>query len=122
MITRSFNIEIERDPPGYWARVPELPGCFASGETLDELLQALTEAISLYVTVSDDEPGGDEDASADRILTRVTSLQLEVEPDLRPPEADSLSRPPDRRKRQSHRDDWPPRFRRDATEPTDEHQ
>lgn len=36
-----------------WAEVNELPGCFASGATLDELREALEEAISLYVT---DEP------------------------------------------------------------------
>ena len=33
-----------------WAEVNELPGCFASGETLDQLREALEEAISLYVT------------------------------------------------------------------------
>lgn len=32
----------------YWAEVPELPGCFASGGTLDELFESLREGISLY--------------------------------------------------------------------------
>jgi predicted RNase H-like HicB family nuclease len=32
----------------YWAEVPELPGCFASGENLDELFESLREGISLY--------------------------------------------------------------------------
>jgi len=32
----------------YWADVPELPGCFASGETLDELFSSLDEGIRLY--------------------------------------------------------------------------
>ena len=32
----------------YWAEVKELPGCFASGGTLDELNEALAEAVSLY--------------------------------------------------------------------------
>jgi len=58
----------------------------------------LHEAISLYA--GDKEP--------DRILTRVTSLRLEVEPDLRPHDADEKLREPRGRKRQAHRDDWPP--------------
>jgi hypothetical protein len=28
----------------FWARVSEWPGCFASGETLDEVMDALEEA------------------------------------------------------------------------------
>jgi predicted RNase H-like HicB family nuclease len=31
----------------YWAEVKDLPGCFASVETLDELFEALREGISL---------------------------------------------------------------------------
>jgi predicted RNase H-like HicB family nuclease len=38
----------------YWAEVPEHPGLFASGETMDELLEALAEAWTLY---TDAEPG-----------------------------------------------------------------
>lgn len=33
----------------YWADVPELPGCFASGDILDELLESLHEGITLYL-------------------------------------------------------------------------
>jgi predicted RNase H-like HicB family nuclease len=36
-----------------WAEVLELPGCFAAGADTKELRQALTEAISLYLS----EPG-----------------------------------------------------------------
>ncbi|MGE5283003.1 MAG: type II toxin-antitoxin system HicB family antitoxin [Chloroflexota bacterium] len=32
-----------------WADVPELPGCFASGDTLDELFDSLHEGIALYL-------------------------------------------------------------------------
>jgi predicted RNase H-like HicB family nuclease len=39
----------------YWAEVKELPGCFAAGETLDELFEALQEGISLCL---DEEPAG----------------------------------------------------------------
>lgn len=37
-----------------WAEVEELPGCFASGESISELLEAITEAVSLYLA----QPGG----------------------------------------------------------------
>ncbi len=33
----------------YWADVPELPGCFASGDTLDELFESLQEGVALYL-------------------------------------------------------------------------
>jgi predicted RNase H-like HicB family nuclease len=40
------RIHIEKG--SYWAGVPALPGCFASGETLDELLESLQEGAALY--------------------------------------------------------------------------
>jgi predicted RNase H-like HicB family nuclease len=36
-----------------WADVDELPGCFASGRDMNELREALNEAVSLYLS----EPG-----------------------------------------------------------------
>lgn len=37
------------DDGGFWAEVLELPGCFATGDTLDELREALEESIALYL-------------------------------------------------------------------------
>ena len=34
---------------GFWAEVEELPGCFASGETLDELESDVRDAIETYL-------------------------------------------------------------------------
>ena len=34
---------------GYWAEVPALPGCFSQGETIDEALENVREAIKLHV-------------------------------------------------------------------------
>ena len=45
------NIHLEEG--SYWADVPELPGCFASGDTLDELFDSLREGVRLYL---DDAP------------------------------------------------------------------
>lgn len=34
---------------GFWAEVPSLPGCATQGETMDELLVNLSEAIEVYL-------------------------------------------------------------------------
>jgi predicted RNase H-like HicB family nuclease len=36
---------------GYWAEVPELPGCFTQGDTLDEVYKNLAEAIACHLDV-----------------------------------------------------------------------
>lgn len=41
--------EEDRDVGGYWAEVVELPGCFASGDTLDELEDDIRGAIETYI-------------------------------------------------------------------------
>jgi Uncharacterized conserved protein len=41
------NIHLEDG--SYWADVSELPGCFAAGDTLDELFGSLREGIRLYL-------------------------------------------------------------------------
>ena len=50
-----LTIAVREEGPGYWARVVELPGCFASGGSLEELGTALEEAIGLYLW---DRPDG----------------------------------------------------------------
>jgi predicted RNase H-like HicB family nuclease len=45
-----LTARIHHEDGCYWAEVLELPGCFAAGDTLDELRDALAEAISLYMT------------------------------------------------------------------------
>jgi predicted RNase H-like HicB family nuclease len=41
----------------YWADVPELPGCFASGDTLDELFESLQEGVALYLADEGEQSG-----------------------------------------------------------------
>ena len=36
---------------GYWVEVPALPGCFSQGETIEEALQNVREAITLHLEV-----------------------------------------------------------------------
>jgi len=45
---------------GYWAEVPALPGCFTEGETRDELLANLKEAITGCLAVLNDRAGSPE--------------------------------------------------------------
>ena len=47
----------EAEEGGYWAEVPEIPGCATQGETFDELLTNIYEAVEgcLSVDVQDIE-------------------------------------------------------------------
>ncbi len=44
-----LTADIHHEDGSYWAEVSELPGCFASGETLDELIVSLGEGIEIYL-------------------------------------------------------------------------
>jgi predicted RNase H-like HicB family nuclease len=48
-----LTVRVQKDATGYWSEVKELPGCFATGGTLEELREALGEAVGLYLC---DEP------------------------------------------------------------------
>ena len=41
---------------GYWAEVPAIPGCVSQGETIDELLQNIHEAIEGCLAVEVKKP------------------------------------------------------------------
>ena len=47
---------------GYWGEVPALPGCASQGETVEELLHNLQEAIEgcLSIDLAEPQPGGAE--------------------------------------------------------------
>jgi len=44
------------DEGGYWAEVPAIPGCATQGETFEELLQNLYEAIEGCLSVALEMP------------------------------------------------------------------
>jgi predicted RNase H-like HicB family nuclease len=50
---------------GYWAEVPAIPGCATQGETMEELLANVREAIEGSLLVEVDQP---EHNSTDRIM------------------------------------------------------
>lgn len=43
-----LTVRVHHEDQSYWAEVVEMPGCFASADTLDELMVAVSEAVSLY--------------------------------------------------------------------------
>ena len=49
----------EAEEGGYWAEVPAIPGCMTEGETFDELLQNLYEAVEGCLSVDIEEPAKD---------------------------------------------------------------
>ena len=60
-----MNIKVvvhEAEEGGFWAEVPALPGCVTQGETKEELMKNLHEAIEGYLSVDVAEPkkGGKE--------------------------------------------------------------
>lgn len=54
---REFSVVIlEDESGGYIAIVPELPGCHTQGDSLDEVIRNIKEAIELYLeTLSEEE-------------------------------------------------------------------
>jgi predicted RNase H-like HicB family nuclease len=50
------NIVIEKDMYGYYAYCPELNGCHSQGDSLEEALSNIKEAVELYLeTLSTEE-------------------------------------------------------------------
>lgn len=46
----TFTVKIHSEDQTLWATVEEYPGCFATGDTMDELIESLGEALSMAMT------------------------------------------------------------------------
>jgi predicted RNase H-like HicB family nuclease len=55
----------EAEEGGYWAEVPAIPGCATQGDTFEELLSNLYEAVEGCLSVDVDEP---EQGTGSRVL------------------------------------------------------
>jgi predicted RNase H-like HicB family nuclease len=55
----------EEEEGGFWAEVPSIPGCVTQGETFEELLKNLYEAIEGCLSVDIEEPAF---GSKDRVV------------------------------------------------------
>ncbi len=51
-----YLVIVERDQHGFYAYCPELPGCQTQGETFEEVMKNIREAIELYLeTLTEEE-------------------------------------------------------------------
>jgi len=58
-----MNIKVrihEADEGGFWAEVPALPGCVSQGETLDETIANIREAINGWLDADVAQPAPDQ--------------------------------------------------------------
>jgi predicted RNase H-like HicB family nuclease len=55
----------EAEEGGYWAEVPAIPGCATQGDTFEELLKNLYEAVEGCLSVDIDQP---KSTSKDKVL------------------------------------------------------
>jgi len=73
-MTYKVSTVIEKDEHGYYAYCPELPGCHSQGDSLEEAMANIREAIELYLeTLSDEER---KELLSQEILT--TSLEVQL--------------------------------------------
>ena len=71
---KKVSVVIEKDEYGYYAYCPELKGCHTQGDTLEEVISNMKEAIELYLeTLTDEEK---QDLLSKEIYT--TSLEVHV--------------------------------------------
>jgi len=74
MSSYKVSVVIEKDEHGYYAYCPELKGCQTQGDSLEEVLKNIREAIELYLeTLTEEEI---KQFLSKEILT--TSLEVEI--------------------------------------------
>ncbi len=71
-MTRKASVVIEKDEHGFYAWCPELKGCYSQGQTLDEAIANIREAIELYLeTLTEEERSA---ALSQQILTTAVEV------------------------------------------------
>ncbi len=56
METKTFTVLIERDEEGiYIAKVPEIPGCYTQGKSVEQAMERIKEAIQVCVEAEKEE-------------------------------------------------------------------
>jgi predicted RNase H-like HicB family nuclease len=72
MTSYNVGVVIEKDDYGYYAFCPELEGCQTQGDTFEEVIANIREAVDLYV---DTMP---EDEMRERLSREILTTTLEV--------------------------------------------
>lgn len=49
MSSYQFSVVVEKDDDGYYVFCPELQGCYSQGETFEEALKNIEDAIRLHI-------------------------------------------------------------------------
>jgi predicted RNase H-like HicB family nuclease len=54
----NYAVVIHEEPEGgFWAEVPALPGCYSQGNSIEELMDNVSEAIALVLEVLREQGG-----------------------------------------------------------------
>jgi len=69
-----FSVIIEKDKDGYFAICPELQGCYTQGDTYEEVMENIKDAIRLHI--QDRIESGDEIPQPESVS--LTSLEVAV--------------------------------------------
>ncbi|MBN2535683.1 MAG: type II toxin-antitoxin system HicB family antitoxin [Spirochaetales bacterium] len=58
MMKYRFAVVIEKDKDGYFAFCPELDGCFTQGDSYEEIVENIKDAIKLHIEdrLTDNDP------------------------------------------------------------------
>jgi predicted RNase H-like HicB family nuclease len=69
-----FSIVIEKDEDGYYAFCPELQGCYTQGDTYEEVMENIKDAIRLHL--EDRIESGEAIQQRDAVI--LTSLEMAI--------------------------------------------
>jgi len=69
-----FSIVIEKDEDGYYAFCPELQGCYTQGDTYEEVMENIKDAIRLHL--EDRIENGEAIQQRDAVI--LTSLEMAI--------------------------------------------
>jgi predicted RNase H-like HicB family nuclease len=73
-MSRKVSVVIEKDEHGYYAFAPELKGCQTQGQTLEETMSNIKEAVELYLETLDE----DEQTELSSVQILTTSIEVPV--------------------------------------------
>lgn len=69
-----LSVVIEKDKDGYYAYCPELQGCYTQGDTYEEVIKNIKDAIKLHL--EDRIAGGEEIPQPE--MTSLTTVEVTV--------------------------------------------
>ena len=74
MVNYHVSVVVEKDKDGYFAFSPDLKGCYTQGESYEEVIENIKDAIRLHI--EDRLADGEQVALPDSVI--LTSLEVAV--------------------------------------------